>query len=124
MGLTMIRKRDKNLAIRRKNHYLIKTLLACFHVCPLSRSSFILEFRNAVFSRGGGGGTLGLRDLEKVPGTKARTNNRLYPHLAIGGNGTRGVFSRIRHPCCRWRLFIILIEFSSCLCVSEGNIYV
>ena len=82
MGLTMSRKRDKNLAFKRKSHYFIETLLVCFHACPLSRPSFILEFRNAVFSRegGGGGGTSGLRDLEKDPGTKATTKNKLSSH--------------------------------------------
>ena len=29
---------------------------------------------------GGGGGTSGRRDLEKGPGTKARTTNKLYSH--------------------------------------------
>ena len=64
--------------------------------------------------------TLGLRDLEKDLRTKARSNNKLYPHVApyqnrtvaIGGNGTRRALPRIagiRHPCCRWNVFITLI---------------
>ena len=72
MGLTVSRKRDNNSAIRRKSHYFIETLLACFHASPLSGSSFTLEFKNAVFFNGRE--TLGLKHLEKDPGTKARTN--------------------------------------------------
>ena len=51
--------------------------------------------------------TLGLsRDLEKDPRSKARTNNKLYPHVApcqnrtvaIGaGNGTRQALPRIEY---------------------------
>ena len=78
------------------------------------------------------GGTGELRDLEKYPGTKARSNNKLYPHVvpgqnrtvAIDGNCGRRALSRLRHPCTHRNVFIILIAFSSCLCVSEGNIYV
>ena len=94
-GVNREQKRDKTLAIRLKSHYF-ETILACFHACPLSgRSSFILELRNAMFFKGRK--TLGLGDLEKDPRTKARTNNKLYPHVApcqdrtvaIGGNGAR-----------------------------------
>ena len=131
MGLTMSRKREKNLASRRKSHYSIETLLACFRACPLYRSSFMLELRNVVSLRGGKlqdlkiyRKTLGLRREQTTNSIHMWHLVRIEPSLAIGGNGTRRLILRIRHPCCRWDVFIILIEFSSCLCASEGNMYV
>lgn len=123
MGLTFGRKLGKSLASRSKSPHPIETLLAGFHVGPLSRSNFILEFRNAVFFKGRETGEL--RDLEKDPGTEAKTNNKLYPHVhvapgqnrtvAIGGNGRRRALSQPDNPYPRRNVFIILLAFSSCL---------
>ena len=89
-------------------------------------SNFILEVKNTVFFEGVGGETGELRDPEKDSGTKARSNNKHYSHVApcqnrtvaIGGNCTRRALSRLRHPCSRRNVFIILIAFSSYLCVD------
>ena len=118
---------------RRKSHHPIDTLLAGFHVGPLSRSNFISEVRNAGFfaregaEAEGGGGTGEHRDLEKDPGTKAKSNNKLYPHVvpgqnrtvAIVGNGRRRALSRLRHFCARSNVFIILIALSNFLCIHR-----
>ena len=91
------------------------------------------QIRDAGFFKGGGGGreeTGEIRDLEKDPGTKERTNNKLHPHVAPGQNRTvafvgngrrRRAISRLRHLCSR--RMCLLIVFPSCLCVPK-NIFV
>ena len=105
MGLTVSRKLDESLAFRGNTHHPIETLLAGFHVGPLSRSSFILEFRNALFFKSRETG--GLRELETDPGTgrdQATTHSIYTWNLArmlamtVGGNDRRRAFSHPRHP--------------------------
>ncbi len=55
--------------------------LAGFHACPLSRSNWNLEM--LVFLEGGKP-----ENPEKNPRGRARTNNKLNPHMALGRNRT------------------------------------
>ena len=72
--------------------------LACFHVGPLSWSSWNLEM--LVFVEVGK-----LENLEKNPQSKVRTNNKLNPHMTAGPEsnpghtGGRRALSTLPHPC-------------------------